>query len=73
MNEHKKKYSPYTKKFSDIVLVYSEKFQNSKDAKLRERQLKGWSVAKKKALIANDNDLIVRLSKSRELLKEGEA
>ena len=67
LSEHKNGYSPYTKKFSDIKLAYQEKFSQKITAELREQQLKKWSVAKKKALIAGDKDLLVKLSKSSEL------
>ena len=62
LKEHQCGYSPYTKKFSDIKLVYFEKYPDSREAKKREQQLKGWSVAKKKALILGNKDLLVKLS-----------
>ncbi len=62
--QHKNKYSTFTKKFSHIEPVYSEKFFTRNEAENREKQLKGWSVAKKKALIAGDKELLVKLSKS---------
>ena len=62
--QHKRKESFFTKKFSDIQLVYSEKYQKGSFAEARENQLKKWSVAKKKALIADDKKLLVELSKS---------
>jgi len=49
--EHRNKDSFFTKKFSDIQLVYCEKYSGKREAAKRERQLKGWSVAKKKLLI----------------------
>jgi len=49
--EHRNKESFYTKKFSDIRLVYCEKYPDKFEAAKREKQLKGWSVAKKKLLI----------------------
>jgi len=51
LSDHKDKKSFYTKKFSDIKLVYSEEFKNKLDAAKRERQFKGWSRKKKIALI----------------------
>jgi len=72
LKDHQKGYSLFTKKFSDIKLVYLEKYSNSKNAKKRERQLKGWSLAKKKALIAGDKKLLVKLSKSTGLGEVGE-
>lgn len=67
LKEHKSGYSPYTKKFSDIELVYKENFERRIDTEDREKQLKGWSVAKKKALINGNKDLLIKLSKSSEL------
>lgn len=71
LNEHKKGYSLYTKKFSDIKLVYKENYKTRKEAELREKQLKGWSIAKKKALILGDKKLLIKLSKSRKLVDGG--
>lgn len=48
---HKTKQSFFTKKFSQIRIVYCEKYINEKEAVKRERQLKGWSHAKKQMLI----------------------
>ena len=48
---HKKKLSFFTKKFSDLELIYSEKYHNKYEAAKREQQLKGWSSAKKQILI----------------------
>lgn len=48
---HTNKKSFFTKKFSEIKLVYAEKYLLKKDAAKRERQLKGWSHAKKQMLI----------------------
>ena len=67
--EHKAGYSPYTKKFSDIQLKYTEVYPTSVAAKNREEQLKGWSVAKKKALIDGDKQALIELSKSSELVE----
>lgn len=49
--ENRNKKSFFTKKFSDIQIVYCEKYFNKHEAALRERQLKGWSYAKKQLLI----------------------
>ena len=62
LNEHKSKKSFYTKQFSDIELVYTEKVKNKITAEKRELQIKGWSNAKKKALIQGDIKKLVRLS-----------
>ena len=66
---HKLKQNLATKEFSDLKLVYTESYPTRKEAEQRERQLKGWSVAKKKALIAGDKDLLIKLSKTRSMLK----
>ena len=49
--EHQNKLSFFTKKFSDIKLVYHESYPDKYQAAAREKQLKGWSRAKKIALI----------------------
>ena len=48
---HRQKRSFYTKKFSDIQLVYCERYLTKHETALRERQIKGWSAAKKRMLI----------------------
>ena len=66
LDEHSRGYSNFTKKFSDIRLVYTESYSTRQEAEARERQLKGWSVAKKKALIAGEFVRLKTLSKSTE-------
>ena len=61
--QHKHKESFFTKKFSDLQLVYTEQLSSRSSAERREVQLKKWSVAKKKALIAGDKMKLVKLSK----------
>ncbi len=46
-----------------VTLVYSESFDTQLEAIKRERQLKGWSHAKKVALINGDFDTLKKLSK----------
>ena len=48
---HKEGKSFFTKKFSDIELVYCEKYKDKHEAAKREQQLKGWSRAKKQLLL----------------------
>jgi putative endonuclease len=45
------KHSKSTKEFSQLKLVYCEKFHKEHEAAMREKQLKGWSRAKKQMLI----------------------
>lgn len=62
--EHQTKQSNITHKFSDIKLVYQEKLDSREKALKRETQIKGWSVAKKKALINGKIELLKQLSRS---------
>ena len=55
----------YTRSRLPVELVYSQEFPSGHQAFLRERQVKGWSRAKKEALICGDFDALVELSKSR--------
>jgi len=57
--------SAYTRSRLPVELVYSQEFQSGHEAFLRERQVKGWSRAKKEALIRGDFEALVELSKSR--------
>lgn len=49
--QHKNKKSIHTKQFSDIQIVYCERYGTKYEAAVREKQLKGWSHAKKQMLI----------------------
>jgi putative endonuclease len=55
----------YTATRRPVVLVYSEYFDRIVDAIAAERQIKGWSRAKKEALIAGRFDLLRTLSRRR--------
>jgi putative endonuclease len=55
----------YTATRRPVVLVYSEYFDRIVDAIAAERQIKGWSRAKKEALIAGRFDLLRALSRRR--------
>ena len=50
-SQHKNKLSKATIEFSDLKLVYCEKYPGEHEAALREKQLKRWSHAKKQKLI----------------------
>jgi predicted GIY-YIG superfamily endonuclease len=54
----------YTRSRRPVVLIWSEQFSTRIDAIERERQLKGWSRAKKQALIVGDWAEISRLAVS---------
>jgi putative endonuclease len=57
--------SGYTCSRLPVELVYTQEFPSEHEAFLRERQVKGWSRAKKAALIRGDFEALVELSKSR--------
>ena len=53
----------YTFSRRPVNLVFSESFEDVRDAITAERQIKSWSRAKKEALINGDFDRIKNLSK----------
>jgi putative endonuclease len=55
----------YTSTRRPVTLVYSEYFDRIADAIAAERKVKGWSRAKKDALIGNDFGRLRELSKRR--------
>ena len=54
----------FTKLHLPVKLVYKEEYGTYQQAFVRERQIHGWSRAKKEALIEGDIDKLKRLSKS---------
>ena len=58
-------YGGYTSKRLSVELVWSEHFLNITDAIAVERQIKGWSRAKKEALIRGDYESIRSLARRR--------
>ena len=58
-------YGGFTSRRRPVVLVYSEYFDQITDALCSERQLKGWSRAKKERLIEGALGRLPDLSKSR--------
>jgi putative endonuclease len=58
-------YQGYTCKRRPVTLVWSEHFDRITDAISAERQIKGWSRAKKMALIRGDWNRVKALSKRR--------
>jgi putative endonuclease len=55
----------YTKRRRPVELVWHQHFIDITDAVAVERQLKGWSRAKKEALIRGDYDSLPRLAARR--------
>lgn len=52
------KAAKFSKDHGDFVLVYQEMFASQAEAMRREKQLKGWTRAKKEALIKKDYKLL---------------
>ena len=55
-------YGGYTAPRRPVRLVFSQWFERITDAIAAERQVKGWSRAKKQALIAGDWEMVHRLA-----------
>ncbi|GMV90143.1 MAG: hypothetical protein AMXMBFR81_30730 [Chthonomonas sp.] len=63
LGEHWDGTSSYTARFGPWSLVWMEECQDFHSAFALEKQLKGWSRAKKEAMIAGDSEALKRLSK----------
>lgn len=68
LQEHRSKESFFTKKFSDLQIVYCEKYTDKNTVAKRERQIKGWNKAKKQMLI--DGKLGINRTELKEVLNE---
>jgi putative endonuclease len=55
----------FTETRTPVELVYSEYFERITDAIAAERKIKGWSRAKKEALISGNFERLVSLSRRR--------
>ena len=58
-------YGGFTKSRRPVALVYQQEFDRLTDAIAAERRLKGWSRAKKEALMKGDFEGLTRLAKNR--------
>ena len=56
----------YTAQRRPVVLVFHQEFAHITDAIAAERQVKGWSRAKKEALIAGDWERLSLLARNRQ-------
>jgi putative endonuclease len=66
VSEHQSGIRPgYTQLRRPVQLVWSKYFERITDAIAMERKLKGWSRAKKRALVEGDWNSVSRLSKRR--------
>lgn len=64
--QHKAGYfEGFTKRFLPVELVWAQEFPTRAEAKAAELRIKGWSRAKKLALIRGDWDAISRLAKGK--------
>src|SRR6266700_6851247 len=66
-------YGGYTAQRRPVTLVFSQWFERITDAIAAERQVKGWSRAKKEALIRGDFGSLHRLAKRRRQDKNHDA
>jgi putative endonuclease len=57
--------SDYTSRRQPVVLVYAEEFERRDDAWEREKQIQGWSRAKRIALIEGRTGDLPNLSRSK--------
>jgi predicted GIY-YIG superfamily endonuclease len=53
----------FTARRRPVALVFAQEFAEYREAIARERQVKGWSRAKKEALIAGDFDALPALAR----------
>ena len=65
VDQHNAAYPGYTFTRRPVVLVWSEYFDRITDGIAAERQIKGWSRAKKEALLCSDWDKVSDLSRRR--------
>ena len=56
-------YGGHTARRRPVTLVFTDEFPTRQETLEREQQIKGWSRAKKEALIAQDWESLKRLSK----------
>jgi putative endonuclease len=62
----------FTSSYLPVKLVWSQEFPTRYEALAAERRIKGWSRAKKLALVRGDWDDIRQLSKSRAGLRQAQ-
>ncbi|MGH6649864.1 MAG: GIY-YIG nuclease family protein [Sphingopyxis sp.] len=63
-------FTGYTYTRRPVELVWSDAFQTRDDAKMAERQIKGWGRPKKEALIVGDWDRISELARGRSMTEK---
>ncbi len=67
VSEHNSGLNPkcYTYNRRPVQLVFAQAFPTPRDAIMAEKQIKGWRREKKEALINEDFDLLVELTKTK--------
>ncbi|NQS92069.1 MAG: GIY-YIG nuclease family protein [Chloroflexi bacterium] len=72
VSQHMSGYNPksYTHRLRPAKLVWAEEFEFRYDALAIEKQIKGWSHAKKQALIEDDFDKIHQIVKNERMKRE---
>lgn len=70
---HKNKQNISTKKFSELQIVYAEKYPTKYEAAKREKQLKGWSHAKKQMLIDRELEINACTELAKEIIEKVES
>ena len=60
-SEKDAKSSKFSKEHGNFYLVYKEDYSSRLESMKREKQLKGWTRAKKEALILGDKGLLKKL------------
>ena len=63
----------FTRNYLPVRLVWCQEFATRDEAKAAEKHIKGWSRAKKLALIRGDWEEISRLSKSKTGLRQAQS
>ena len=53
----------FTKKRTPVKIVYLEEYSRIDDAFYREKQVQRWSRSKKEALVADNSEELIKLSK----------
>ena len=62
LQDHRNKNAAkYVKDYGDFDLVYTEEFSTRAESMKREKQIKGWTRAKKEALVSGDIALLKKL------------
>ena len=63
----------FTRNYLPVKLVWCQDFASREEAKAAEKRMKGWSRAKKLALVRGDWEEISRLARNRTGLRQAQA